>query len=86
MYNVNKSQENKVSLKEVRTRLGLKQADLAKMLGTSRTEVNRIENGKRLPEWYEKTLRLSAVLERAGLSFDDLILALPDKEETEVNQ
>ena len=80
MYNVNKVKEKKVSLRELRTKLGLNQTQLAELIGTDQSELSRIERGQKIPEWYERMLKVSALLERAGLSFDDLILALPDSD------
>ena len=86
MDTVNKVKEKKVSLREVREKLNLNQSQFAKLIGTSQAELSRIENGEVIPKWYDRMLKVSSLVERAGVSFDDLILTLPDKEETEVNQ
>jgi transcriptional regulator with XRE-family HTH domain len=79
MYGSPESTENKkLSFKEFRDKLGVSQGQLAILLGTDRSEINRLENGRRLPEWLEKAIRLTVVARKAGISVEDLILSLPD--------
>ena len=79
MYPVTESSENKkLSFREFRDRLGVSQGQLATLLGTHRSEINRLENGRRLPDWMEKAIRLTVVAKKAGISVEDLILSFPD--------
>ena len=75
----NESSENKkMSLKQVREKLNLSQKDFAALIGTDNSEISRIENGRNVPDWYEKAIRLHRLVRSVGLTMDDLLLSLPD--------
>ncbi|MEM2914194.1 MAG: helix-turn-helix transcriptional regulator [Candidatus Bathyarchaeia archaeon] len=58
-------------LREIRIRKGLRQADLARMIGVFQSEISEIETGKRKPSVY-LAKRIAKAL---GVSLDDLFLA-----------
>lgn len=80
MYSAPAQQKNKVTIKDVRQKMGLTQAEFAELFRTDRSELSRIESG-RVPEWLLKAIYLNHLLEKAGYSFKDLILALPDPQD-----
>jgi DNA-binding XRE family transcriptional regulator len=65
-------------IKELRTKLNLNQADMAKLIGCNRSELSLIENGKALPDWFERFINLSRAMSQAGFSWEDAILKMPD--------
>ena len=69
-------------LKEARINLGLSQSDVAKMLDSERAAISKLENGKKIPDWLMKSIVLARLLERAGYTFNDLLLSLPDPDES----
>ncbi|MBE9125604.1 MULTISPECIES: helix-turn-helix transcriptional regulator [unclassified Coleofasciculus] len=60
------------SLKELRERLGLTQAELAEKLGMARETVTRHENGVRMRLSLNQVQRLDQLLKDAGLDIQDL--------------
>lgn len=67
-----------MSLKQLRQKLKLSQSQFAALIGSDQSEVSRIENGRKVPEWYEKAIKLNRLAKKAGFSIDDLALSLPD--------
>jgi putative transcriptional regulator len=58
-------------IREVRRQRGLRQVDLARMVGVFQSEISEIECGKRIPSVY-----LAKRIARAlGVSIDDLFFA-----------
>lgn len=80
----NKSRKKRVSLKEVRKKLKLTQDDVAAILDTKRARVSNIERGVEIPDWLKKAIALNKLLESAGYTFNDLLLALPDPDDRPV--
>ena len=68
---VNKSSSKKL-LKDVRKELNMTQSELAEYLGVARANLNRLENGKNVPEWLLKALKLNGILKQAGYTIEDL--------------
>jgi transcriptional regulator with XRE-family HTH domain len=83
MYEVNSSSDSqkKMSLKQLRKKLNLSQTKFAELLGSDRSEVSRIENGRIVPEWYLRAIKLNVLAKSAGVSLEDLIISLPPTEE-----
>jgi transcriptional regulator with XRE-family HTH domain len=71
-----------VGIKQLRERLNLTQAQVAEALGTKRPQISNLERGVAVPDWLIKALVLNRLLAKAGLSYDDLLLSLPDPTET----
>lgn len=78
MYLAKSQQDLKVSFKEVRTKLKLSQESVAERLGTDQANISKLERGIEIPDWLVKAIQLHRLLDQAGYSLDDLILALPD--------
>ncbi|BFM38915.1 hypothetical protein OLK001_08410 [Synechocystis sp. LKSZ1] len=68
-------------IKELRKELGLSQAELGSLLGSDQTDISRLERGQKIPDWLMKAVTLNRLLQKAQLSFDDLLLSLPDPED-----
>jgi DNA-binding XRE family transcriptional regulator len=72
---------NSKVLKEARKALKMNQQELAEMIGSHQTDISKLENGKKIPDWLLKSITLGRLLEKAGYSLNDLILSLPDPDE-----
>jgi DNA-binding XRE family transcriptional regulator len=81
MESVKESKINYMSLKQLREKLDLTQDQVAEVLGTKRHRVSKMERGVEIPDWLFKAIALNRLLEKAGLSFNDLLLSLPDPED-----
>lgn len=79
------SNNNLVSLKEVRKKLNLTQDEMAAILGTERARVSKIERGLYVPDWLGRAITLHRLLEKAGYTLNDLILSLPDPPENSLH-
>lgn len=69
-----------MSIKQVRQRMRMTQAEFAQLCGTDRSELSRIQSA-RVPDWLMKAIRLNRLLQKEGLSLNDLLLSLPDPED-----
>lgn len=65
-------------LKTVRERTGLSQSQIGSVLGCHQTDISRIERGVETPDWLVKFIQLSRLLDKAGLTWEDVILDLPE--------
>lgn len=65
-------------LKTVRERTGLSQTEIGSVLGCHRTAISRIERGVETPDWLVKFIQLSRLLDKAGLTWEDVIMDLPE--------
>lgn len=83
MDTATESNKKLVSLKEIREKLNLTQDEMAEILGTKRARVSYMERGVEVPDWLKKAISLNRLLESAGYTFNDLILSLPDPEESQ---
>ena len=70
--------QKKVSFREIRKRLRLNQSELASILKSDRSEISRLENGKVVPEWLQRAIILHRLLDKTGLTLDDVLLEIPD--------
>lgn len=68
----------KVKLSEVRSKLDMKQEDMADFLDISRSYLSKFENEKCSIEWIEKAVRLQKLLLKAGYSLEDLALPVDE--------
>ena len=64
------------ALREVRKQAGLRQEDLARMLGTSVTYISEVENGKKNPtvKWLRRVAE--ALAPKLGEEVEDVLKAL----------
>ena len=83
IFNIMKFNHNvnpkKVKLSEVRTKLNMKQEDMAEFLDISRSYLSKFENNKVSIEWIEKAVKLQKLLQEAGFSLEDLVLPVEEK-------
>ena len=68
-------------LREARKTLKMTQEDLANKLGSYRTDISKLERGQKIPDWLIKAIALDRLLKKAGYTFEDLLLFLPDPED-----
>jgi putative transcriptional regulator len=61
----------KIRIRDVRRQRGLRQVDLAKMVGVFQSEISEIECGKRVPSVY----LAKKIAKALGVSIDDLFSA-----------
>lgn len=71
--------EPKKLLRDIRKELNLTQQQLADILGIARTNLSSLENGKEIPEWFLKAIKLNQLAEQAGYSLKD-VYVLPNKD------
>jgi transcriptional regulator with XRE-family HTH domain len=69
---------NSEMLKAVRKKLGLSQKKMAALLKTDDSLLSKIERGVETPDWLVKFAVLSKLVHDSGLSWEDVILELPD--------
>lgn len=67
--------KSKKLLKEVRRKKGLTQSQLAEYLGIERARLSNLENGKAVPDWLIKALKLNSLLQEEGYSLADLVVS-----------
>jgi DNA-binding XRE family transcriptional regulator len=65
-------------IKELRDKLDLKQSEMAEIIGCNRSELSLIENGKLIPDWLERFIRLSRLMSEAGYSWEDVVMKFPE--------
>lgn len=65
-------------IKLLRSKLNLKQAEMAGLIGCNRSELSQIENGQITPDWLLRFVMLSKLLTDAGMSWEDVIMEFPD--------
>jgi transcriptional regulator with XRE-family HTH domain len=78
MYRTKNQAPNNKVLKTIRGRLGLSQKQLADILSTEQSRLSKIERGKDTPDWLVKFATLAKLVNDAGLSWEDVIMELPD--------
>lgn len=81
MYSVSSQEIKTQVLREARKTLNMTQAELASIVGSDHTDISRLERGKKIPDWLMKAIALDRLLKRAGYTFEDLLLSLPDPED-----
>jgi transcriptional regulator with XRE-family HTH domain len=78
MYQVKNQAPNNKVIKTIRDKLNLSQKEMADLLSTEQSRLSKIERGKHTPDWLVKFATLARLLNDAGLSWEDVILDLPD--------
>jgi DNA-binding XRE family transcriptional regulator len=77
---VNLEGEKKL-LRDVRNELKLTQIQLANYLGIEQASLSKLENGKKIPDWLLKAIRLNKILKDAGYTLDDIKLPTSSNEQ-----
>jgi len=72
-------------IKVVRKKLGLSQKEMAKLLKTDDSLLSKIERGKVTPDWLFRFAMLSSLMARAGISWEDIIMDIPDNTNVQIS-
>ena len=78
MNKAEKQQVNNRVIRKIRESLGINQKDFAKMLGTDNSRLSKIERGEHTPEWLLKFALLSRLLHESGMTWEDVVMELPE--------
>jgi transcriptional regulator with XRE-family HTH domain len=75
------TKKNKIMLKELRESQGLSQDKVSASIGIERARYSEIERGNPA-KWLVNAIRLERYLKKFGYTLEDLILSLPDPDES----
>jgi transcriptional regulator with XRE-family HTH domain len=77
-YESKKQAINSKVIKQIRQKLNISQEKMAEILETDRGRLSKVERGLETPDWLIKFAALSYLLHESGMSWNDVIMTLPD--------
>lgn len=78
MYGTKNQALNNKVIKTIRDKLNLSQKEMAEILSTEQSRLSKIERGKHTPDWLVKFALLAKLLHDADMSWEDVVIEMPD--------